>query len=85
MFPHSRNRVPAILLLAGSLLLAAGCGERATSAVEEVDRPELGLLTTLPIYWNETAELGEMLSDVGPPPKRLDSDSLLFVGILDFP
>lgn len=30
-------------------------------------RPELGLFTTLPIYWNEAADLGELLHSDAPP------------------
>lgn len=53
----------AQVLAAAILFAAAGCGEPGRQEQPYAEKPELGLLTTLPIYWNETAELGEMLSD----------------------
>jgi len=48
------------------LALLAGLGAIAVT-VPEREKPALGLLTTLPIYWAETADLGELLRDSGEP------------------
>lgn len=57
------------LLLTGSLV---GCG-RADGAISGPPEERLGLLTTLPIYWNETASIDEMLAPPGemPWPRRV--------------
>ena len=67
IFP--RNRVllvlAALALLAGAALWIAidRAGDRETPL--PADRPALGLMTTLPIYWSETDSIGEMLDAEG--------------------
>lgn len=59
----------SLSLAAAMLVVASGCSEREPQEPEpERVKPDLGLLTTLPIYWNETADVGELLSDTGDPP-----------------
>lgn len=69
----SRRRSPDLLTFLAVLLLAglAGCGgsEDVSDRVAESqgDRPALALFTTLPIYWNEAADVADLLNDDGPP------------------
>lgn len=49
--------------LAALALAACGAGE----AVTEAERAPLGLFTTLPIYWQESADFSSMLSEEGEP------------------
>ena len=49
------------LLIAFLLLVVAGATAALTLRAPR-EKPVLGLFTTLPIYWGEAAELGEMLS-----------------------
>ena len=56
----SRN----ILIVA---LLAVAIGAAAVAWRTPREKPVLGLFTTLPIYWGETADLGAVLSDESGP------------------
>ena len=57
------------LLIAG-LLAALAVAAAAWALVRpEVEKPRLGLLTTLPIYWSESADISEMLARDGEPPR----------------
>ena len=55
--------------LAVALLIAAtGCrAEDATPPAQAAERPELGLMGTIPIYWGEQAALGDTLSGNAAP------------------
>lgn len=58
-------------LLGAALLLATGGCEAAsqvdTAVPKSEERPALGLMTTLPIYWGEAADVSEALSDTQEP------------------
>ena len=54
---HLRNSVLAIAVA----LASCGAGETASAP----DRPPVGLFTTLPIYWQESADFSAMLSEEG--------------------
>lgn len=50
-------------LAAALLILAGGCrAEQAAPATVPDDRPELGLMGTIPLYWGEEAAFGDALS-----------------------
>ncbi len=61
---RGRNRVISTAAALALLLGSGGC----EGAEAPVDKPDLGLSSTLPIYWNETAGIGELLQDAGEPP-----------------
>jgi hypothetical protein len=61
--PRNRRRIAAFG--AALLLLFAGIATWAV-ARGQGDRPRLGLFTTLPILWHETASIGEALDGEGP-------------------
>jgi hypothetical protein len=49
---------------AGLLCLATACHADETAPVENANAlPELGLMGTIPIYWGETGDFGELLED----------------------
>jgi hypothetical protein len=51
-------------LAAALLFLATGCrAEEATPTADPGQRPELGLMGTIPLYWGEEAAFGDVLSD----------------------
>ena len=60
-------------MLAAALLLLSGCDKApaATSSPEsapEPDRPALGLMTSLPLYWPEGAGMAELAGGQAPVP-----------------
>jgi hypothetical protein len=57
-------RASSFPLMALLLAALAACG----AAQPQPPKTRLGVLTTLPIYWNETAGIEEMLSDKSAPP-----------------
>jgi hypothetical protein len=59
-------RAASAALGAALLLLPAGCsaGDEAPVATE-AERPELGLMGTIPIYWGEADGIGQLLSGEG--------------------
>ncbi len=57
------NSVRAILVVA--TLALVGCHGTQPVPVEEASRPALGLMGTLPIYWPETDNFGELLDGTG--------------------
>lgn len=57
-------RTASLAILAGLLAAAAGVW---AFAGHEPERPRLGLLTTLPIYWSESFDIGESLDSDAPP------------------
>jgi len=57
-------RSGSFIVLALLLAALAACG----SVQSAQPKPRLGVLTTLPIYWNETAGIDEMLADQSAPP-----------------
>lgn len=66
---------PSVLVtgIAAALLALAGCNGAEPQPppeleAEPVDKPDLGLFTTLPVYWHETADLDEMLAEQRDPP-----------------
>lgn len=63
--PTPRDSVRGTLI-AALALLAAGAGAWAVTKGER-DKPDLGLLTTLPIYWSESLEIGEALDSREEP------------------
>ena len=68
------------LLLALPVLAAALAALAALAAHMARPKPALGLFTTLPVYWREAAELGDLLADQGeaPWPRRaLERDYVL--------
>lgn len=64
-----RNRKLALaatcVVLLGALL--AGVAALALGEREREERPDLALMTTLPIYWGESASIAEALSNEEPP------------------
>ena len=66
----ARNR---LIILAACLALPAGCGKWSPESepVErsaEVERPALGLMTSLPLYWPLGAEMSEILNGTAEQP-----------------
>ncbi|MGB3753755.1 MAG: hypothetical protein WA954_07640 [Parerythrobacter sp.] len=45
------------------MLVTGGCTSEATQQTPQAAREPLGLSTSLPLYWAETADLGELLDD----------------------
>ena len=62
--PRGRNS-GRLALIAALAALAIGAGAWALAGGAR-EKPELGLLTTLPIYWNETHDIGEALGGETP-------------------
>lgn len=62
--PTGKLRAVALASLAASLAAAAGVWALADG---ERPRPQLGLLTTLPIYWTETFDPREAIDKAAPP------------------
>jgi len=63
-----RGNRPAILtVLAAALLALAGCSA-APAATAPEQRPALGLMTSLPIYWQEDASLADIAAGRAAPP-----------------
>ena len=61
--PRSLERAFAAALLT---VASAGCrAEDAAPAEHGVERPEVGLMATIPIYWGEQAAFGDALSGKG--------------------
>jgi len=61
--PHSSL---SAALAAGLLCLAGAChADEAVTAEPDPARPELGLMGTIPVYWGETGDFGELLSGEG--------------------
>src|SRR6187402_348502 len=61
--PRNLERALAAALLT---LASAGCrAENAAPAEHAVERPEVGLMATIPIYWGEQAAFGDALSGKG--------------------
>ena len=59
------RRAGSILLIAAGLL--AACGETTPAKAPGIrDNQIIGLSSSLPIYWPETAEVGDLLSDDAP-------------------
>ncbi|MCR9180409.1 MAG: GldG family protein [Erythrobacteraceae bacterium] len=56
----------ACALLAGALLMLAGCGAPAETAAAA--RPELGLMTSLPLYWQADAAMADIAAGRSPLP-----------------
>lgn len=56
----------ARIIVLASALFFAGCDSTA-SETPPSDREQLGLMTSLPIYWPETAAFGDILSEDGEP------------------
>lgn len=54
-------------LLAAALLALAGCSAAPASTAPE-QRPALGLMTSLPIYWQEDASLADIAAGRAVPP-----------------
>lgn len=52
----------APLVLALSLVLGS-CTAQPTDAASSAKRPDLGLMSTLPLYWGEASGVGELLKD----------------------
>jgi hypothetical protein len=70
---RSSPRPPFAALAATLLCLATACqADETTPANEAVpadgsaDLPELGLMGTIPIYWGEAGDVGELLAGKGP-------------------
>lgn len=62
------RHVPERALAAALLLLAGGCrAEDSGPAPIPEDRPELGLMGTIPLYWGEEAAFGAALSGNATP------------------
>lgn len=57
--PEWRLALAMALAVAASACQATQDGEQA--APSETDRPPLGLMTSLPIYWGETAQISDLL------------------------
>ncbi len=66
MRPTNLLRGPLLALL----LVAGGCASEVTQQTAQASREALGLSTSLPIYWAETGDLGELLDD-GAEPHRV--------------
>lgn len=64
MPPRRARGRTAVLVSAAAVALGAAAW--AFSGVSQ-PKPELGLLTTLPIYWAETFDIGEALDNEGEP------------------
>lgn len=62
-----RGKVPVVLLAALGLVAAALAFGGFLDGQSAEDRPRVGLFTSLPIYWGETAEMADLLSAEGEP------------------
>ncbi len=64
---HSSPKVAFTALAAALLCLASAChADEAAPADGAAELPELGLMGTIPIYWGETGDFGELLAGNGP-------------------
>ena len=61
------NRPAILTVLAAVLLALAGCSA-APAATAPEQRPALGLMTSLPIYWQEDASLADIAAGRAVPP-----------------
>jgi hypothetical protein len=64
---NSKPAIPGVLAAAGLLLALAGCGV-APAATAPEQRPQLGLMTSLPLYWQVDAELADIAAGRAVPP-----------------
>ena len=62
--PRPRNR----LALACGLLALAGCSPDAPPAADPGERYPLGLMTSLPLYWADNAQIADLAAGRRPPP-----------------
>ncbi len=76
--PRSSLKVVFAALAAGLSCLATAChADDAVPSDGAGDRPELGLMGTIPIYWGETGDFGDVLAGGGDPHwarARLETD-----------
>jgi hypothetical protein len=65
-----RRRNSRAAALAGALLLMTGCGKSAPASPNEprAERPTLGLMTSLPLYWPEGADMADLAGGRAPVP-----------------
>ncbi len=61
------NRPAVLTALAAALLALAGCSA-APAATAPEERPALGLMTSLPVYWQEDASLADIAAGRAVPP-----------------
>jgi hypothetical protein len=62
--PRSSLKASFAALAAGLSCLATACrADEAVVADGAADRPELGLMGTVPIYWGESGDFGDLLAD----------------------
>ena len=60
-----RPRSSVSLTVAAALLCLATACHADEAATDALDRPELGIMGTIPIYWGESGDFGEVLSGSG--------------------
>lgn len=67
--PSLKGALAALAALLGALLGGCGAGgDEATAGPPDATRAELGLMTSLPLYWPLGAELSEIVSGSVPAP-----------------
>lgn len=76
--PRRRNN--PIALLAGGMLALAGCNT-APAEPEDGPRPELGLMTSLPLYWPADAGIADLAAGRAAPPWQREAIETRFASV----
>lgn len=66
--PRLRNRLAQALALPAGVLALTGCGTEPAAPPEPAERPMLGLMTSLPLYWAENAQIADLAAGRAAPP-----------------